>query len=175
MDDLLPYRDGTWWVNEHQISARFPLVCRGNCGEVYPNVVSPITGSIVSVPFAAGQTRLGLEAGMVSPRQLAEFDGRRSAFAPMFAGYLYANVSLARSAVLRTPGLTVEMVDRQMFGLTGAPGHRRGPGDLSVRVGLAHDPVHARPAAAPRCRPSRDDPRLRGRDPRACSRPRRRQ
>ena len=44
----------------------------------------------------------------------------------MFAGYLYGNVSMARSAVARTPGLTVDMVDRQMFGLSGAPPHRRG-------------------------------------------------
>lgn len=133
---LQPYPDGTWWVNEHRVSARFPIVCRGNTGEVYPNVVSPITGSLVGVPFARGQGRLALEAGAMTKAQLVGFDGRESALAPMFAGYIYGNVSMARSGVARMPGMTVDMMDRQMFGLNGAPPYRRGPGDLNVRAGL---------------------------------------
>ncbi len=134
--ELQPYPDGSWWVNEHRVSSRFPLVCRGNTGEVYPNVVSPITGSIVGVPFALGQRRLTLEAGAVTKRQLVGFDGREYALSPMFAGYIYGNVSLARSAVARMPGITADVIDRQMFGLTGAPPYRRGAGDLSILAGL---------------------------------------
>lgn len=134
--DLEPYSDGSWWVNEHRVSARFPLVCRGNTGEVYPNVVSPITGSMVAVPFALGQRRLAMEAGMASEDQLVGFDGRMTALAPMFAGYIYGNVSMARSAVARMPGVTVDLIDRQMFGLSGAPPHRRGRGERSLRAGL---------------------------------------
>ncbi len=128
---LSPYPDGRWWLIDHLGSTQFPLMCRGNTGEVYPNVVTPLTGSIVNVPFARGQTRLASEMGLATRRQLAEFDGVTSALAAVHAGYLFANVSLARSAASRTPGLTVDMVDNQMFGLSGAPAHVRVRGERS--------------------------------------------
>ena len=87
-------------------------MCRGNTGEVYPNVVSPLTGSIVGVPFALGQRRCAIETGLATHRQMADFDGLTTAMAANIAGYLFVNVSLARSATARTPGLTVDMVDR---------------------------------------------------------------
>lgn len=98
-------------------------------------MVTPLTGSIVNVPFVRGQARMALEVGMATKRQLAEFDGVGSGITGVFGGYLYSNVSLARSAVARTPGLTVEMVDRQMFGLTDATPWQRGPGDRSPVAG----------------------------------------
>jgi phosphohistidine swiveling domain-containing protein len=136
IESLEPYADGRWTVIDHLPSPRFPLVCRGNTGEVYPNVVSPLTGSIVSVPFAHGQVRMIREYGMATDGQIAEFDGLASGVTSVFGGYLYGNVSLARSAVARTPGLTVDVIDRQMFGLSGAPPYRRGPGDRDLRLTL---------------------------------------
>ena len=136
IESLEPYDDGRWTVIDHLPIPRFPLVCRGNTGEVYPNVVSPLTGSIMGVPFAHGQVRMALENGMASLGQLAAFDGVGSGITSVFGGYLYGNVSLARSAVARTPGLTVDVIDRQMFGLSGAPPYRRGPGDRDLRLTL---------------------------------------
>ena len=80
-----------------------PLLCCGNAGEVYPNVVTPLTGSIVAQPFSEGQRRLSIDAGLATPDQLKDFDGVTYSVVGMFAGYLYANVSLARSAARRTP------------------------------------------------------------------------
>src|SRR4051794_10552094 len=131
-----PYPDGSWYVADKRVSARFPLVCRGNVGEVFPNVMFPITASLVAGSFAAGQHRLALEAGLITAPQLRELVEAGSAITPVFAGYLYFNVSVVRSAVSRMPGLTVDMVDRQMAGLNGAPPHHRGPGDRSLRAAL---------------------------------------
>ncbi|MEP6660028.1 MAG: PEP-utilizing enzyme [Acidimicrobiales bacterium] len=136
IESLEPYDDGRWTVIDHLPIPRFPLVCRGNTGEVYPNVVTPLTGSLVGSPFAQGQVRMALEYGMASRDQLAVFDGIGSGITSVFGGYLYGNVSLARSAVARTPGLTVDVIDRQMFGLSGAPPYRRGPGDRDLRLTL---------------------------------------
>jgi hypothetical protein len=61
IESLERYDDGRWTVIDHLPIPRFPLVCRGNTGEVYPNVVSPLTGSIMGVPFAHGQVRMALE------------------------------------------------------------------------------------------------------------------
>jgi len=124
IEALERYHDGRWTVIDHLPIPRFPLVCRGNTGEVYPNVVSPLTGSIMGAPFAQGQVRMALEHGMASRDQLAVFDGVGSGITSVFSGYLYGNVSLARSAVARTPGLTVDMIDRQMFVLSGASSYR---------------------------------------------------
>ncbi len=133
---LQRYADGSWWPNEHQLSDRFPLMCRGNTGEVYPNVVAPLTGSILNVPFALGMRRALVELGFATRAQVADFDGRTTAMTANVAGYLYGNVSLARSVVARTPGLTIADVDRQLFGLSDAPSHRRGRGDRSARAGV---------------------------------------
>jgi phosphohistidine swiveling domain-containing protein len=133
---LTRYPDGRWWPNEHQVSERFPLVCRGNTGEVYPNVVAPLTGSILNVPFALGMRRAATELGFATPEQVEEFDGRTTAMTANFAGYLYGNVSLVRSVVARTPGLTIDDVDRQLFGLSDAPPHERGAGERSPGAAL---------------------------------------
>jgi phosphohistidine swiveling domain-containing protein len=133
---LEPYEDGRWWVVDHLPTARFPLVCRGNTGEVYPNVVTPLTGSIVNVPFLRGQAKLSLEFGLMTADQATYFDGVDGGVTGVFGGYLYGNVSLARSVTARTPGMTVEMIDRQLYGLTGAPPHRRGSGERSVSASI---------------------------------------
>ena len=39
-------------------SERFPIYTRGNTGEVYPNVITPLCGSIVAQPIALGQERV---------------------------------------------------------------------------------------------------------------------
>ena len=100
-----PYPDGSWYVADKRVSGRFPLVCRGNVGEVFPNVMSPITASMVGDSFAAGQHRLALDAGLITPGQLDELVADGSAITPVFAGYLYFNVSVARTAVSRMPTL----------------------------------------------------------------------
>ncbi len=130
------YPDGRWWPNDHRVSTRFPLMCRGNTGEVYPNVVAPLTGSIMNEPFARGMRSALVQLGFATSEQVADFDGKTTAMTASFAGYLYGNVSLARSVVARTPGLTVIDVDRQLFGLSDAPPHRRGRGDHSMRAAL---------------------------------------
>ena len=131
-DGLQPYPDGRWWVVDHLPTAQFPLVCRGNTGEVYPNVVTPLTGSIVNVPFLEGQAALSLEFGLATKEQLSHFDGVDGGITGVFGGYLFGNVSLARTLVARTPGMSIDLVDRQMYGLSDAPPHQSVPGERSV-------------------------------------------
>lgn len=126
------YPDGTWWPTDHSVSERFPLLCRGNTGEVFPNVVYPLTGSIINRSAGRGMVRVLVEMGFLTGEQAREFDGDRTALTANIAGYLYGNVSVARSGVARTPGLTIEMVDRQLFGLSDAPPHVPSRGERSL-------------------------------------------
>ncbi len=125
------YPDGRWWPTDHTISERFPLLCRGNTGEVFPNVVYPLTGSIFNEAAGRGMVGVLVEMGFLTREQAREFD-ETAAMTANIAGYLYGNVSVARSGVARTPGLTIEMVDRQLFGLSDAPPHVPSRGERSL-------------------------------------------
>jgi pyruvate,water dikinase len=76
-----------------------------------------------------GQADAAREWGMVTDKQYAAFADGHGWLTGVFGGYLYGNVTLARSAVARSPGLTVELVDEQMFGLSDAPPHTRIKGE----------------------------------------------
>jgi hypothetical protein len=66
--------------------------------EVYPNVITPLCGSIVKGPIARGQEQVLLELGAVVPHDLVETD--RAVLTGCFGGYLYANLSVG----LHIPG-----------------------------------------------------------------------
>ena len=42
------------WVADNQPSARYPVYTRGNVGEVFPTVVSPLTWTVYGVEAEAG-------------------------------------------------------------------------------------------------------------------------
>ena len=51
-----------WTVIDDEPSRTFPLYCRGNMGEVYPNVMTPLTGSLVYRAAQRGQEAVVLGA-----------------------------------------------------------------------------------------------------------------
>lgn len=117
------------WVVDTEPSRRFPVYTRGNAGEVFPNVMTPMTGSLVGDASTEGQVRGFRETGFLVDRDLAESD---SIGTGVFGGYLYGNLSLMRVACERAPGMSAEDADRQVAGLgTDAPPHRRRSGDRS--------------------------------------------
>ena len=81
-------------------------------------MVSPLSSSIMVDAVSRGQERTALEFGMASP---SHFSGAGPVLTGVFGGYLYANVSLARVAAARIPGMSAEDIDREMFGLSDAP------------------------------------------------------
>jgi len=120
------------WAVDDRPSVRFPIYTRGNTGEVYPNVITPLCGSIVKEPIARGQAAALTEMGAVVPRDLAE--GGRAVLTGCFGGYLYANLSVGRLMGARAPGMAPEDVDLLLFGTSDAPPYRRQPGDRDVRA-----------------------------------------
>src|SRR5688572_2965040 len=126
--------DGRWWLVDDPENERFPIYCRGNVGEVFPNVVSPFTGSLALGGAVRGQERWGLEMGMVAKKDLVEAGG--PVMTGIFAGYMYGNVSLSRLAAVRAPGMKPEDIDEQMYGVTGAPPYRKQKGDRNLRASV---------------------------------------
>ena len=122
--------DGTNWVIQNEPHPRFPVYTRGNAGEVFPNVVTPLTGSLFNDAVRAAQRKLFGKSGAFTR---AELSGDPP-FTGFFGGYLYINMSLARLIGVRSPGFSPEMVDTQLFGVYDAPPYRAQPGDRRLRT-----------------------------------------
>ncbi|HYD54639.1 MAG TPA: PEP-utilizing enzyme, partial [Gemmatimonadaceae bacterium] len=112
-----------------------PIYTRGNVGEAFPDVISPMSGSLMLEASTRSQTRFFLATGALSRAQVV--DPRNAVFA-QFGGYLYANVSMGRIAAVRAPGLSIDDLDAQYGGVGVLPPYtaRRGDRDLLATVRL---------------------------------------
>jgi rifampicin phosphotransferase len=126
-----PRMDGTAkiWIADAEPSVRFPIYTRGNAGEVFPNVVTPLSGSLFAEAAVAGQTTALMGLGFVVPRDV---DDGTMALSGVFGGYLYLNLSVGRLAGARSPGLKPDVIDTQVYGTQGAPPYQRQRGDRSL-------------------------------------------
>ncbi|MFB0927372.1 MAG: PEP-utilizing enzyme [Acidimicrobiales bacterium] len=118
------------YVNE-QVSSRFPVYTRGNAGEVWPEVVYPLSISLTRTfddPVSAAMVKTGL----VTEAELIEGSG---CAAGVFGGYMYLNLSLSRVLAVRSPGVSIEDNDATYLGSEGiAPAHLPNKADRSVRA-----------------------------------------
>jgi len=103
------------WVCDEEVSARFPVYTRGNVGEVYSDVTSPLTWSAYGPHvLEAGCRDAFYEMGVFTPdefRPAPECD-----FLGCFGGYVYLNMSVSRVLAVRIPGMTTEAIDKSLFG-----------------------------------------------------------
>lgn len=117
------------WIVEDEPTPRFPIWTRGNAGEVFPNVVTPLCGSIYADAPALGHRRNFVQMGLFTE---AEVHRHGIVVSGIFGGYLYLNMSVFRLMGVRTPGMTPEMADEQGLGVSDAPPYRAQPGDRSI-------------------------------------------
>ncbi len=120
-------------VIDNEPSRNFPIYGRGNMGEVYPNVMTPLTGSLVYLAARHGQEAALLGLGFLSGSHIDDSDGGASG---VFGGYLYGNLSMMRVGAARAPGLSAADVDEQMFGVSDAPPYVARADDRSLRCTL---------------------------------------
>lgn len=114
---------------------RFTVWTRGNAGEVYPNVVLPLTHSS---GFEAGQRamRAAIErSGLTTRKDFAEGSGVAVA-SGVFGGYAYLNLSFNRVMALRLPGGSIADVDMSFMGAADPPPHVGSKLDRSFLAGL---------------------------------------
>jgi hypothetical protein len=121
------------WIVDDEVSRRFPIYTRGNIGEVFPDVVSPLSWSAYGGEAEEGWREAWRDYGVVLDRDL---EGEDKVILGCFGGYCYLNVSYIRVFAVRTPGISVEDMDRQFFGESEAPPYRPQPGDKSAAASL---------------------------------------
>lgn len=115
-------------------SAKFPLYTRGNAGEVFPEVQYPLSFTQSWELSRGAFQRSSTIGGIVTD---ADFVNEPDAFAAVFGGYTYLNLSTMRLMAARVPGVKIELVDQQVLGSSSAPPYVRGKGDRSVRAAFA--------------------------------------
>jgi pyruvate,water dikinase len=121
------------WVVDDVPSRRYPIYTRGNIGEVFPVVVSPLTW-----PLYGSQAELGWRDAF---RDFGVYLDSDFGTDPMgilgcFGGYGYLNASFIRVFAVRTPGLTVDDIDRLFFGESDAPPYAPQAGDKNLGASL---------------------------------------
>ncbi len=121
------------WIVEDELTPRFPIWTRGNAGEVFPNVITPLGGTIYADAPAVGHRRGFIRMGLFT-----DDEARRHGIvlSGVFGGYLYLNMSVFRLMGVRTPGMTPELADEQGFGVSDAPPYQKRPGDRSLGASL---------------------------------------
>lgn len=119
------------WIVDNPPSRRYPIYTRANVGEVFPEPVAPLSGTIGINENAEPGWRDSWERFGVFDRD--EFDPDNNEVIGVFGGYCYLNVSIARIFGVRTPGLTPELIDYTFFGeQPGVPPYQPQPTDESA-------------------------------------------
>ena len=117
------------WIVDSEPSARYPIYTRGNVGEVFPDPVAPLSGDIIRLYAEHGWRDALVRFGAFD---LDEFDPDNAEIIGIFGGYCFLNVSISRILGVRTPGLTWESVDQQLWGeQPGVPDYAPQPTDES--------------------------------------------
>ena len=102
-----------YYVTDSALSERFPLYTRANVGEVFPDPVTPLSGSGVmfrsEIAWREAWERIGAF-------QMDEFPADEMAQLGIVGGYCYLNASIIRLFGERAPGLTWKDMDEQFFG-----------------------------------------------------------
>ena len=116
------------WVADTEPNERFALYSRGNTGEVFPHVITALTGTLIGEPIRQGQVEVFVEMGGFRPHEI----NGPSLSTGVFGGYLYMNASAMRLFGERMPGVTVREIDKQVLGDTATPPHHRAKGDRNA-------------------------------------------
>jgi rifampicin phosphotransferase len=122
------------WPSDNAPSKRWTVYTRGNVGEVFPEVVLPLTWGSFGGAAERGWRKAFSDLGLLMRGDLDPAED--FSILGVFGGYCYINASYVRLLGVRAPGGTVEAIDKTFFGESAAPPYRRVPGDTNRRSSL---------------------------------------
>jgi phosphohistidine swiveling domain-containing protein len=121
------------WVADTEPNKRFPLYTRGNVGEVFPHVMTALTGTLIGDAVRRAQDEVFVEMGVLRPHEVVG----DAVGTGVFGGYLYSSGSAMRLFGVRMPGMNATTGDEQVFGaVEGVPPYRRAKGDRNLVASL---------------------------------------
>ncbi len=96
------------------LDANYPVLTRGNAGEIMPDIVSPLSATVFFPPLEAAWRRSFNETWDVM-----DWPDCPTTFAPIVGGRFYINISAFRRLADLTPGTSPEDIDRTLFSAGG--------------------------------------------------------
>ena len=121
------------WVADTEPNKRFTLYTRANVGEVFPHVMTVLTGTLTGNAIRQGQVDVSVEMGVLRPHEAAG----PSVGSGVFCGYVYLNASAMRLFGERMPGISAVDADDQVMGdVVGLPPYQRSRGDRNLLASL---------------------------------------
>ncbi len=121
------------WIADTNPNERLTLYSRGNAGEVFPHVITALTGTLIGDAVRRGQIDAVVEMGALRPQDVTG----ESVSTGVFGGYLYMNASTMRVFGERMPGMSARDVDEQVMGdIVGVPAYERARGDRNLVASL---------------------------------------
>ena len=92
----------------------YPVLTRGNAGEIMPDIVSPLSATVFFPPLERAWRRSFTETWDVM-----DWPDWPTTFAPIVGGRFYINISAFRRLADLTPGTSPEDIDRTLFAAGG--------------------------------------------------------
>ena len=92
----------------------YPVLTRGNAGEIMPDIVSPLSATLFFPPLERGWRRSFTETWDVM-----DWPSCPTTFAPIVGGRFYINISAFRRLADLTPGTSPDDIDRTLFAAGG--------------------------------------------------------
>ena len=96
------------------LDPEYPVLTRGNAGEIMPDIVSPLSATVFFPPLERGWRRSFTETWDVM-----DWPDCPTTFAPIVGGRFYINISAFRRLADLTPGTSPEDIDRTLFAAGG--------------------------------------------------------
>ncbi len=124
------------WVG-HDTSERFTVYTRGNAGEVYPEVFTPLSFSVSAQSAEQAMRNAILTSGLIRPDELDGVPITTACGSGVFGGYAYLNLTIQRLASARMPGGKATDADVNYLGVGDPPPHVPGPDEKNLRASLA--------------------------------------
>jgi pyruvate,water dikinase len=116
----------THWIVEGRIDPRWPINTRGNIGEVFPEVLTPLTYELAVKAAEAGWREAYTTMGIHDRR---DFSSDEPVIIGLYGGYGYLNLSYLRMLGVRAPGSSPQAIDVAFFGEGDPPPYEPRPGD----------------------------------------------
>lgn len=122
------------WPADNAPSRRWPIYTRGNVGEVFPDVVLPLEWDLAGQASEDGWRQGAKAVGFLVDSDF-EPDEPMTVIG-VFNGYAYFNASIMRLLGVRTPGMSVDLIDTQFLGEAAVDPYIARPGDVNRRASL---------------------------------------
>ncbi len=124
---------GTSWIIEGSVDDRWPINTRGNVGEVFPEVLTPLSYRLGVIAAEKAWREAYAELGVASK---GDFTSEDPIIIGLYGGYAYLNLSYLRILGVRAPGSSPEAIDVSFFGEGNPPPYKPHKGDKSLRSTL---------------------------------------